>query len=33
LLIKDMQKSIHRLQKNPPTKSLTRTAAGGYNHN
>jgi glutamate decarboxylase len=32
LLMKDLQHAIQQLRKNPRSKSLTRTAAGGYNH-
>jgi glutamate decarboxylase len=32
LLMKDLQLAIQQLQKNPHSKSLTRTAAGGYSH-
>jgi glutamate decarboxylase len=32
LLIRDMQRSIRQLQKNRPSKPLTRVGASGYNH-
>jgi glutamate decarboxylase len=32
LLIEDMKRAIQHLQNNPPSKSLTRASAGGYNH-
>ena len=32
LLMEDMKGAVRQLQNNPPTKSLTRTNAGGYNH-
>jgi glutamate decarboxylase len=32
LLMEDLQRAIKQLQKNPPSKSVTRTSAGGYNH-
>ncbi len=32
LLMEDLQRAIKQLQKNPPSKSMTRTSAGGYNH-
>jgi len=33
LLMRDIDRSVSRLKKNPPSKSLTRTIAGGYSHN
>jgi glutamate decarboxylase len=32
-LMEDLRSAIKHLHKNPPSKSLTRTTAGGYNHN
>lgn len=33
LLLEDLQYAIKHLRKNPPSRSLTRMSAGGYNHN
>jgi glutamate decarboxylase len=33
LLMEDMQRAIKYFEKNPSPKSVSRTSAGGYNHN
>jgi glutamate decarboxylase len=32
LLLEDLQRAVKQLMKNPPSRSLTRMNAGGYNH-